>query len=102
MEQYVIQPAGDAESEAVHAGLRAYNRKFVPDTGDLSLAVKDAALLSLMAREKIIPQGDVAGLLEKAQEGDSVEVLSARWKVAMAYTMDSYKNRYQIERVKDN
>ena len=40
MEQYVIQPAGEAESEAVHAGLRAYNRKFVPDTGDLSLAVK--------------------------------------------------------------
>ena len=35
-------------------------------------------------------------------EGDSVEVLSARWKVTMAYTMDRYKNRYQIERVKDN
>ena len=42
MEQYVIQPAGDAENDAIHAGLRAYNRKFVPDTGDLSLAVKDA------------------------------------------------------------
>lgn len=36
------------------------------------------------------------------REGDSVEVLSARWKVAMAYTMDWCKNRYQIERVKDN
>ena len=42
MEQYIIQPAGEAESQAVYAGLRAYNRKFVPDTGDLSLAVKDA------------------------------------------------------------
>ena len=42
MEQYVIRPAGEAESEAIHVGLRAYNRKFVPDTGDLSLAVKDA------------------------------------------------------------
>ena len=42
MEQYVFQPAGEAENDAIHAGLRAYNRKFVPDTGDLSLAVKDA------------------------------------------------------------
>ena len=42
MEQYIIQPAGEAESQAIHAGLRAYNQKFVPDTGDLSLAVKDA------------------------------------------------------------
>ena len=40
--QYVFQPAGEAENDAIHAGLRAYNRKFVPDTGDLSLAVKDA------------------------------------------------------------
>ena len=42
MRQYVFQPAGEAENDAIHAGLRAYNRKFVPDTGDLSLAVKDA------------------------------------------------------------
>ena len=40
--QYVFQPAGEAENDAIHAGMRAYNRKFVPDTGDLSLAVKDA------------------------------------------------------------
>lgn len=43
MEQYVIQPADEAAGEAIHAGLRAYNRKFVPDTADLSLAVRDEA-----------------------------------------------------------
>ena len=41
MEKYVITPAGERESEAIHAGLRAYNRQFVPDTADLSLAVTD-------------------------------------------------------------
>lgn len=39
MEAYVIRPAGEPESEAVHAGLRGYNRAFVPDMEDLSLAV---------------------------------------------------------------
>lgn len=43
MEQFVIRPAGEAEQEAVHAGLRAYNRQYVPDTEDLSLAVTDGA-----------------------------------------------------------
>ena len=37
----MIRPAGEAETEAVHAGLRAYNRTFIPDTADLSLAVRD-------------------------------------------------------------
>ena len=41
MEQFVIRPADEAAGEAIHAGLRAYNRQFVPDTADLSLVVTD-------------------------------------------------------------
>ena len=36
-----IRPAEEREDEAVHAGLRAYNRTFVPDTEDLSLTAVD-------------------------------------------------------------
>ena len=36
------------------------------------------------------------------KEGDSVEVLSGRWKVTAAYLMDLYKNQYRIKRVRDN
>ena len=43
MEHYVIKPAGEAGEAAVHAGLRAYNRTFVSDTADLSLAVRNEA-----------------------------------------------------------
>lgn len=39
--EYRIIPAGEPETKAVHAGLMAYNRTFVPDTEDLSLAVTD-------------------------------------------------------------
>lgn len=35
-------------------------------------------------------------------EGDSVEVLGSRWKVTTAYLMNAYKNRYLIEKIKDN
>lgn len=36
------------------------------------------------------------------EEGDSVEVLSERWKVMAAYLMDLYKNQYKLRRVRDN
>lgn len=36
------------------------------------------------------------------KEGDSVEVLSGRWKVTAAYLMDLYKNQYRLRRVRDN
>ena len=39
MEPYAILPATEEEVEAVHAGLRAYNRNYCPDAEDLSRAV---------------------------------------------------------------
>ena len=43
MEPYAILPATEEEVEAVHAGLRAYNRNYCPDAEDLSRAVRDEA-----------------------------------------------------------
>ena len=43
MVDYRIIPAGEAEGHAIHTGLRSYNRTFVPDMEDLSLAVINEA-----------------------------------------------------------
>ena len=43
MEPYAILAATEEEVEAVHAGLRAYNRNYCPDAEDLSRAVRDEA-----------------------------------------------------------
>lgn len=43
MNGYKIVSAGELEGQAIHTGLRSYNRRFVPDMEDLSLAVINEA-----------------------------------------------------------
>ena len=43
MNDYKIVSVGELEVQAIHTGLRSYNRRFVPDMEDLSLAVINEA-----------------------------------------------------------
>ena len=41
MSKVQIVTAGERESEQIHKGLQAYNRKYFSDAADLSFAAKD-------------------------------------------------------------
>lgn len=84
--EYRVRPAGESEDEVIHTGLRAYNRTFMPDTGDLSLVAVDetgqiiggcdafrmgtlAMLDVLWVDEKYRGVGLGRSILEKLEEG---------------------------------